>query len=114
MGWLDALERAGADGGDFTADGSYLLPLDQRYYDELTIKSRAQLDQMTQAYDAARTADSVSSRITGSSIMYSAALLLLTVATTTDRKSGRFALNSAALAIMVVAIIVGWATPRFG
>ena len=45
--------------------------------------------------------------------MYSAALLLLTVATSATRDSARFALNVGAFAIIVAALVVGWATPIF-
>lgn len=112
--FLAALERAAADSGDVAADGSLVLPLDRRYYDELTIESRAYQDQQLQASEEASIRNGISSRITGASLMYSAALLLLTVATTTGRDGGKLALNTAAIAIMVVAVGVGWATPLFG
>jgi hypothetical protein len=112
--WLAAIERASVLGSPTTADGSFILPLDQRYYDELTVQSRAYLAQQAEASETARVFDTVSSRITGASILYSAALLLLTVATTTPRDGGKLALNIAAILIVVVALVVGWAPPRFG
>jgi hypothetical protein len=109
--WLSAVERAAVDEGDLTPEGGYLLPLDDRYFDELTVESRAYLDQQQRAFETARVADTISARITGASIMYSAALLLLTVATTTTRNGGKLALNTAAAIIMIVALVVGWPSP---
>ena len=68
------------------------------------------MDPATRAasYDAARDAGSISARLTGASVIYSAALLLLTLASSTARHSAKLALNGAALFIIVVAVLIGW------
>lgn len=107
--WLDALERAEAQGADVAADGTLLLPLDEGYYEELQVASAAFEEQIDAARAVAEERSAISSRITGSSIMYSAALLLLTIATAATRDTARLALNAGALAIIVVAVLLGWA-----
>lgn len=111
--WLDALERASAEGTDVAADGTLIPPLDDRYYRELLIEASAFKQTTDDAQVRADRATAISARITGSSIMYSAALLLLTVATSATRDSARFGLNLGAFAIIVAALVVGWATPIF-
>lgn len=108
--WLEAVDRAeGLKSGDLTAS----LPIDDRYFEELTIESQAYDFAIDQAYENARVAGSISARLTGASVIYSAALLLLTLASSTSRQSARLALNGAAMFIIVVAILIGAAPVRW-
>ena len=108
--WLEAVDRAEAlKSGDVTAS----LPVDDRYFNELTIESEAFSLAIDESYDAAREAGSYSARLTGASVIYSAALLLLTLASSTARHSAKLALNGAALFIVVVAVLIGAAPLRW-
>jgi hypothetical protein len=108
--WLEAVDRAEAlKGGDLTAS----LPIDDRYFEELAIESEAFAYAIDESYDAAREAGSYSARLTGASVIYSAALLLLTLASSTARHSAKLALNGAAVFIMIVAILIGAAPVRW-
>lgn len=102
--WQDAVSRSEtSNSGVATA-----YPVDSRYTTELTIKSRAFDKLILDTNRDAQAASGVSSRLTGASVIFSAALLLLTVASTTPREGGRLALNAAALAIMVIAVLIGF------
>ena len=108
--WLEAVDRADAlKSGDVTAS----LPIDDRYFEELTIESQAYALAITESYDTARSAGSISSQLTGATVIYSAALLLLTLAASTARPSARLALNGTAVFIIIVAVLIGWAPVRF-
>lgn len=108
--WLEAVDRAAAlKGGDVTAT----LPIDDRYYQELTIESLAYEVMIDDAYEQAREAGRISARLTGASVIYSAALLLLTLASSTSRHSAKLALNGTAAFIIVVAVLIGWAPVRW-
>ena len=108
--WLEAVDRAEAlKSGDLTAE----LPIDDRYFEELTIESLAFEQAIDESYDQAREAGSYSARLTGASVIYSAALLLLTLASSTARHSAKLALNGAALFIIVVAVLIGAAPVRW-
>ena len=103
--WLEAVDRAEAlKSGDLTVG----LPIDDRYYEELTIESLAFEQAIDESYKQARIAGSISAQLTGASVIYSAALLLLTLASSTSRQSAKLALNGAALFIVVVAVLIGW------
>ncbi len=108
--WLDAVDRANAlKSGDVTAS----LPIDDRYFEELTIESEATTLLIKETYTAARDAGGTSARLTGATVIYSAALLLLTLAASTARPSARLALNGTAVFIVIVAVLIGLAPVRF-
>jgi len=109
--WLDAVERYGEIPGNDVTTG---LPTDDRYFQELTIKSKAYEDAVKRASASARDAGATSSRLTGATVVFSAALLLLTVASSTRRDGPKLALNGAALAIMVIAVLIGLSPLGFG
>jgi hypothetical protein len=109
--WLDAVERYNEIPGNDASSG---LPTDDRYFQELTIKSEAYADNVKRAYTSARDAGATSSRLTGATVIFSAALLLLTVASGTRRDGPKLALNGAALAIMVIAVVIGFSPIGFG
>jgi hypothetical protein len=111
-GFLDAIERDQARKGT-TDSGKLVLPTDDRYWDELTVSAQSKNDQLEQAYYAARTAGSISARLTGATVIYSAALLLLTLGASSGRHGTRLALSGAAAAIIVVAILIGAAPVRW-
>lgn len=102
--WVDAVRRAEAQGF-----GTDVLPTDQRYFDELNVRTQAYADQIATVYDQARRAGTISSRLTGASVIYSAALLLLTVASTTERRGTKLGLNVVAVVIIAVAVAIGFA-----
>ncbi len=110
--WIDAVERVDSAGEDVGADGRLALPLDDRYFEELGVEANAYLDALERAYNDARQADDTATRITTASILYSVALLLLTVASTTSHAVGRLGLHTSAVAVIVVAFIVGLAPLR--
>jgi hypothetical protein len=110
-GFLDAIERDRVLKGG-TQD-QLVLPTDDRYWQELTVSAQSKNDQLEQAYDAARKAGAISSRLTGASVIYSAALLLLTIGTSSGRHNIRLAMSGAATAIIVIALIIGAAPLRW-
>lgn len=110
-GFLDAIRRDQAIKG--TATGALTLPTDTRYWDELTIAAQSKNDQLEQAYDSARTAGAISSRMTGASVIYSAALLLLTLGASTTKHGTRVALSAAAAAIIIIALAISAAPIRW-
>lgn len=101
--WLDAARRFEAQGY-----GTEVLPTDQRYFDELNVESVAYSDRIKAVYARAGEFGAASSRLTGASVIYSAALLLLTVASTAARSGIKLGLNVVAAVIMVVAILIGF------
>lgn len=105
--WLDAARRFEAQGY-----GTDILPIDARYLAELTVKTTGNRERIEDVYDKARNAGSISSRLTGASVIYSAALLLLTVASTTESRGRKLGLNTVAAVIMVVALLIGFAPIR--
>ncbi|WP_191284269.1 hypothetical protein [Pseudolysinimonas yzui] len=107
--WLDAARRFEAQGY-----GTDVLPTDQRYFDELKVESVAYADQIKAVYATAGAYSATSSRLTGASVIYSAALLLLTVASTAARSGIKLGLNVVAVVIMVVAILIGFGPPVEG
>jgi hypothetical protein len=102
--WLDAARRYEAQGY-----GTDVLPTDQRYFDELRVESVAYSDQIKAVYARAGEFGAASSRLTGASVIYSAALLLLTVASTAARSGIKLGLNVVAVVIMLVAVLIGFA-----
>jgi hypothetical protein len=102
--WLDAARRYEAQGY-----GTDVLPTDQRYFDELHVKTVAYSDQINTVYARAGEYGAASSRLTGASVIYSAALLLLTVASTATRSGIKLGLNVVAVVIMIVAVLIGFA-----
>lgn len=102
--WLDAARRYQAQGY-----GTDVLPVDQRYEAELRVETTGFQDRIQDVYEQARQYGSISSRLTGASVIYSAALLLLTVASTSARPGMKLGLNVVALVIMVVAVVIGFA-----
>jgi hypothetical protein len=102
--WLDAALRYEAQGY-----GTEVLPIDGRYLAELEVATTGYRDRIEDVYDQAREAGSISSRLTGASVIYSAALLLLTVASTTERRAMKLGLNIVAAVIMGVAVVIGFA-----
>jgi hypothetical protein len=102
--WLDAARRYEAQGF-----GTDVLPTDQRYFDELRVESVAYSDRIKAVYARAGGYGAASSRLTGASVIYSAALLLLTVASTAARSGIKLGLNVVAVVIMVVAVLIGFA-----
>lgn len=107
--WLDAARRFEAQGY-----GTNVLPTDRRYFDELEVESVAYADRIKAVYATAGAASASSSRLTGASVIYSAALLLLTVASTAARSGIKLGLNVVAVVIMVVAILIGFGPPVDG
>jgi hypothetical protein len=105
--WVDAVRRAEAQGL-----GDTVLPTDARYLQEMNARSEAYATQIRTVYGEASEAGSISSRLTGASVIYSAALLLLTVASTTERRGAKLALNVVAAVIIVVALVIGLAPLR--
>lgn len=105
--WLDAARRFEAQGY-----GTDVLPIDSRYVAELGVTAAGYAERIKDVYDQARVAGSISSRLTGASVIYSAALLLLTVASTTERRGMKLGLNIVAAVIMVVAVLIGFAPIR--
>lgn len=105
--WVDAVGRAEAQG-----IGTEVLPTDGRYFAELNVSAQAYAHQIARVYDQARRAGTISSRLTGASVIYSAALLLLTVASTTERRGTKLGLNVVAVVIIVVALVIGFAPIR--
>ncbi|HWH97236.1 MAG TPA: hypothetical protein VNS80_02615 [Pseudolysinimonas sp.] len=101
--WLDAARRFEAQG-----HGTDVLPTDQRYFDELHVESIAHRDRIKAVFARAGEYGATSSRLTGASVIYSAALLLLTVASTAGRSGIKLGLNVVAVVIMVVAILIGF------
>lgn len=102
--WLDAARRYEAQGF-----GTDVLPIDGRYLAELEVATTGYRDRIEDVYDQAREAGTISSRLTGSTVIYSAALLLLTVASTTERRGMKLGLNVVAVVIMTVAVVIGFA-----
>ncbi len=102
--WLDAARRFEAQGY-----GTDVLPIDQRYEAELRVATTGFQDRIQDVYEQARQYGSISSRLTGASVIYSAALLLLTVASTTARRGMKLGLNVVAIVIMTVAVVIGFA-----
>jgi hypothetical protein len=105
--WLDAARRFEAQGY-----GTDVLPIDSRYQAELEVATTGYRDRIEDVYEQARIAGSISSRLTGASVIYSAALLLLTVASTTERRGRKLGLNVVAAVIMVIALLIGFAPIR--
>lgn len=105
--WVDAVRRSEAQG-----NGTDVLPTDARYFEELRASTDGYADQISTVFDQARRAGTISSRLTGASVIYSAALLLLTVASTTERRGTKLGLNVVAVGIIVVAVIIGFAPIR--
>lgn len=101
--WLDAARRYEAQGY-----GTEVLPTDQRYFDELQVESVAHSDRIKTVYARAGEFGAASSRLTGASVIYSAALLLLTVASTSARSGIKLGLNVVAVVIMIVAVLIGF------
>jgi hypothetical protein len=81
-------------------------PWDARYLQELEIEGRAFDQLLNDVSQEARDAALMTSRLTGGTVIFSAALLLLTVATVAPR-GARWALNSVAVAIVTVALVIG-------
>lgn len=105
--WREALSRTDAAG---TTAG---LPVDQMYWDELSVEAEARKLAIAGAYDDARGAAAASARLTGATVIYSAALLLLTVASSSASTPRlRFALAAAATFIILVAFAFGTAPLR--
>lgn len=111
-GFLDAIERDQARKGT-AVSSDLVLPTDDRYWDELTVAAQSKNDQLEQAYEAARKAGAISARLTGASVIYSAALLLLTLGASTTRHGTRLALSAAAAVIILIAIVIGAAPIRW-
>jgi hypothetical protein len=105
--WLDAARRFEAQGY-----GTDVMPIDARYLAELGVTAEGYSERIKDVYDKARNAGSISSRLTGASVIYSAALLLLTVASTTESRGRKLGLNTVAAVIMVVALLIGFAPIR--
>jgi len=101
--WLDAARRFEAQGF-----GTDVLPIDARYLDELAVDNQAYSAQIKRVYARASGYSALSSRLTGASVIYSAALLLLTVASTTERRGMKLGLNTVAVVIIVVAVVIGF------
>lgn len=101
--WLDAARRFEAQGF-----GTDVLPIDTRYLDEMDVESQAYSAQIKSVYARAGNYSALSSRLTGASVIYSAALLLLTVASTTERRGTKLGLNTVAVVIIVVAVVIGF------
>jgi len=101
--WLDAARRFEAQGY-----GTDVLPIDSRYLAELDVESQAYSTQIKSVYARASASSALSSRLTGASVIYSAALLLLTVASTTERRGTKLGLNTVAVVIIVVAVVIGF------
>ena len=105
--WLDAARRFEAQGY-----GTDVLPIDARYQAELEVATVGYRDRIDDVTEQAREAGSISSRVTSASVIYSAALLLLTVASTTERRGRKLGMNIVAAVVMVLALFVGFATIR--
>jgi hypothetical protein len=102
--WLDAARRYEAQGF-----GTDVLPIDARYQAELAVATTGFKDRIQDVYEQARQYGSISARLTGASVIYSAALLLLTVASTSERRGTKLGLNVVALVIISVAVVIGFA-----
>lgn len=105
--WREALSRTDA------AAATEGLPVDAIYWNELSVEAEARKLAIAGAYDDARWAAEASSRLTGATVIYSAALLLLTVASSSASTPRlRFALAGAATFIILVAFVFGTAPLR--
>lgn len=101
--WLDAVDRAEVIDPQFTS-----LPVDDQYWTEVFSDAAATRLAQATAAEAAQRASAYSARLTGATVVLSAALLLLTIASSGARSSGvRIALAIAATVILVVALLVG-------
>lgn len=104
--WTDSVRRTEARGFDVLA----VVPTDDLYFAQLQVRAEAYAQQVATTYEEARQAGVVSARLTGASVIYSAALLLLTIASTTERRGVRVALNVVAAVIIVIAVALGLGT----
>jgi hypothetical protein len=106
--WLDAVDRA-----ELIEPGFTTLPVDTQYWKELFADTEATRLAQATAASASQQASATSARLTGATVILSASLLLLTIASSGTRSSGvRIALAMAATVILVIALIVGAAPVR--
>lgn len=85
------------------------LPMDDRYWNELEISADATAHDLSFIYAQSRLAGATAARQTGATVVYSAAILLLTVASGIKGNRRRWWLCVGAGLLVAVGLAIGWA-----